>query len=115
MILLGHIAAKLITGNTKRIAKGTIQLVEMADEEFEKTFTKFEKEMDKTGDYEIPNWFTIKFKPLKKNISNFIGTFHEGKDYEQVNKALFLEILKDHNIKFEKISNDEEIYRIIRH
>ena len=115
MILLGHFVAKLVTGNTKRIANGTIKLVHMSDEEFEKTFEKYLKTMDKTGDYEIPNWFTIKFVPFKNNLSEFVGTFHEGKEYDKVNKALFLEILKDNNIKFEKISKDEEIYKIIRH
>lgn len=112
MSLMTKIIAR---STTNRIAKGILKQIKMTDEEFTELINKSEKEFQKTGEYEIPNWFTIQLKQTDNNLFNFIGTFHGGNDYNKVDKDLLFNVLKENNIKYEKINDKEEIYKIIRH
>ncbi len=110
---MNAIKSFLTKQTTKRIANGITKQAKMPDLLFSQLIKKYESQMEKTGNYEIPNWFTIQFISREDGLFNFIGTFHEGKDYAKVDKEQFLSILRTNKVNFEKIS--EETYKIIRH
>ena len=92
-----------IKENTKRIAFGTNTLSLMPEKNFIFIYKKMEKQGLKAEDYEIPNWFNIRFIPEEKDIYQFVGSFNDGNGYPLVYKKDFLRILTRLEVKYEQI------------